>query len=73
MTTWSNMVRQQRGGGEVEIPGSETPLDHGVTVWQRLVKKSKAKDIVIVAHRYYSTIVIHRAGILKIYWICFYD
>ena len=51
MNTNQNTV--VRGGGEVEIPGSETPLDHGVTVWERLVKKSKAKDIVIVAHRYY--------------------
>jgi len=59
MNTNQNTV--VRGGGEVEIPGSETPLDHGVTVWQRLVKKSKAKDIVIVAHSFGGVVAVDLA------------
>jgi len=34
----------------MKIPGSETPPDHTVYVWDHIASKSPAKEIVIVAH-----------------------
>jgi len=39
-------------GKEVEIPGSESPENHAITVWQQFIGPSKAKNIVIIAHSY---------------------
>lgn len=34
------------------IPGSKSPEDHAITVWQKIVQPSNAKSIAIVAHSY---------------------
>ena len=35
-----------------DIPGSETPEEHAETVWQKVISRSEAKNIVSIAHSF---------------------
>ena len=48
-----------------DIPGSETPEEHANTVWQNVVAKSEAKNIVIIAHSYGGVVTMNLARTFK--------
>uniref|UniRef100_A0A0R3RWQ7 LRAT domain-containing protein n=1 Tax=Elaeophora elaphi TaxID=1147741 RepID=A0A0R3RWQ7_9BILA len=47
------------------LPGSSTPIEHGITVWKTYISKSKASSIAVVAHSAGGTVV---ASIIENYW-----
>uniref|UniRef100_A0A1I7V859 LRAT domain-containing protein n=1 Tax=Loa loa TaxID=7209 RepID=A0A1I7V859_LOALO len=47
------------------LPGSRTPLEHGITVWEKYIARSKASSIAVVAHSAGGTVI---AGIIENYW-----
>uniref|UniRef100_A0A915PK23 Arb2 domain-containing protein n=1 Tax=Setaria digitata TaxID=48799 RepID=A0A915PK23_9BILA len=47
------------------LPGSETPLEHGITVWKTCVARAKASSVAVVAHSAGGAVI---AGILENYW-----
>ncbi|CAG9532586.1 unnamed protein product [Cercopithifilaria johnstoni] len=47
------------------LPGSRTPIEHGITVWEKYITKAKARSIAVVAHSAGGTVI---AGIIENYW-----
>uniref|UniRef100_A0A8R1XVH8 LRAT domain-containing protein n=1 Tax=Onchocerca volvulus TaxID=6282 RepID=A0A8R1XVH8_ONCVO len=47
------------------LPGSSTPLEHGITVWKTYVAEAKAGSIAVVAHSAGGAVI---AGIIENYW-----
>ncbi|MCP9265830.1 Sorbin and SH3 domain-containing protein 1 [Dirofilaria immitis] len=47
------------------LPESRTPLEHGITVWERYVAKAKANSVAVVAHSAGGAVI---AGIIENYW-----
>jgi pimeloyl-ACP methyl ester carboxylesterase len=53
------------GKTDEDIPGSESPEDHANTVWENIVAKSDAKNIVIIAHSYGGVVAMELARSFK--------
>eukprot|EP00092_Neocalanus_flemingeri_P087826 GFUD01110896.1.p1 GENE.GFUD01110896.1~~GFUD01110896.1.p1 ORF type:complete len:372 (-),score=143.23 GFUD01110896.1:60-1175(-) len=49
----------------MDIPGSDTPEEHADTVWQSVVAKSEAKNIVIIAHSFGGVVAMNLARSFK--------
>jgi len=48
-----------------EIPGSDSPESHAVTVWEQMIKKSKAEKVVVLAHSYGGLVTVELANVFK--------
>jgi len=53
------------GKKDEDIPGSESPENHAHTVWENIVAKSEAKNIVIIAHSYGGVVTMELARSFK--------
>ncbi|KAL3982749.1 Arb2 domain family protein [Acanthocheilonema viteae] len=47
------------------LPGSRTPIEHGITVWKTYITSAKASSIAVVAHSAGGTVI---ANIIEKYW-----
>ncbi|KAL8613376.1 hypothetical protein ACOMHN_057096 [Nucella lapillus] len=57
----TNQNQQVVNGKAVDIRGSESAENHGVYVWEHIIGKAKATDIVIVAHSYGGIVTCNMA------------
>ena len=48
-----------------DIPGSETPEEHAETVWQKVISRSEAKNIVSIAHSFGGVVTMNLAKVFK--------
>ncbi|VDK83498.1 unnamed protein product [Litomosoides sigmodontis] len=48
-----------------ELPGSRTPVEHGINVWKTYITRAKASSIAVIAHSAGGSVI---AGIVENYW-----
>jgi len=51
------------------IEGSESPEQHGETVWRTLISPSKASKVVVIAHSYGGIVAMHLASTFSGDWV----
>jgi len=61
----TNQNTVQIDGGTVCIQGSENPEEHAETVWNKLVSKTSAKTIIVIAHSYGGEVTVTLAKRMK--------
>jgi len=51
------------------IEGSESPEEHGETVWQTMIAPAKASKVVVIAHSYGGIVAMHLASTFGEEWV----
>jgi len=51
------------------IEGSESPEEHGETVWKTMISPAKASKVVVVAHSYGGIVAMHLASTFGADWV----